>query len=178
MQINNGLFLDATEPHHWEGRMVNDGKISGYPTNARFGSALVANTCPVTGMKWIPILAEKNINRGEEIFVNYRWSKSRWPKGSHVVVNPRTLQPIDVMVHEQFDQFVKKAAQTCVRILMQYFDVEDTDLDQTSVAKRKIDDPDLAKPSKRSRRSDRTSTVSLTPPEASVVNTVFVSQIP
>ena len=50
MKINNGLYLDAAEPHHWEGRVVNDGHRSGFETNTRFGSALVANVCPVTGV--------------------------------------------------------------------------------------------------------------------------------
>ena len=88
MKINNGLYLDAAEPHHWEGRAVNDGHRSGFETNARFGSALVANVCPVTGVhvhvytcvcvcvcvrakpnlnltlcgagrKWVPIIAKK-----------------------------------------------------------------------------------------------------------------------
>ena len=50
MKINKDLYLDAAEPHHWEGRAVNDDQRSGFTTNARFGSALVANVCPVTGM--------------------------------------------------------------------------------------------------------------------------------
>ena len=50
MEINKGLFLDAAEPHHWEARAINDGRRSGFVTNARFGSARVPNVCPVTGV--------------------------------------------------------------------------------------------------------------------------------
>ena len=49
MEVNKDLFLDANEPHHWEGRYVNDGVIAGLRINGRFGSALVCNVCPVTG---------------------------------------------------------------------------------------------------------------------------------
>ena len=53
MEINKGLFLDAAEPHEWEGRAANDGHKSGFVTNARFGRARVANVCPVTGMYYM-----------------------------------------------------------------------------------------------------------------------------
>ena len=50
MEVNKDKFLDASEPHHWEGRTCNDGSKSGFRTNARLGRRPYVDVCPVAGM--------------------------------------------------------------------------------------------------------------------------------
>ena len=85
MEINKGLFLDAAEPHHWEGRITNDGHMSGFVTNARFGRGRDANVCPVTGVYCVCTCSFPNPNPNpvcrEKVDSYNSNRKNRTPKG-------------------------------------------------------------------------------------------------
>ena len=100
--------------------------------------------------------------------VNNRWPKSRWPKGSFTVVNPRDLEPIDAKVHEQYDLFVRNVSTACIQEVVKSF--EEKGDSTTTASKRKNVNVDLEKPVKRSRRTEPLSkrALSVSPPQHKV----------
>ena len=47
VQVRKNLFLDASDPKHFEGRYANDARNSKYKVNARFAADYTKNTCSV-----------------------------------------------------------------------------------------------------------------------------------
>ena len=78
LYINKSVCLDAEGRGHMVGRYTNEGEISGKVNNARFGAQQVYYKCKKTGRAWSPIIAQRKILQGEEIFAPYgpevRWS--------------------------------------------------------------------------------------------------------
>ena len=66
MQANAQQFLDAAAYKNQRGCYANDG---GTRNNARLSKTV--NTCPVTGMHWVSILARKTIQPTREVCVPY-----------------------------------------------------------------------------------------------------------
>ena len=77
VEVHNQLYLDADGPGHMAGRYMNDGPMAGIRANARLGSSRRVYKCKKTGRLWIPVIALRNINPGEEIIINYG-SKVTW----------------------------------------------------------------------------------------------------
>ena len=71
IKIHNNLYLDAENTHHFEGRYINDGVRAGGQANVRFAAGYGTNTCSVTGLQWIRILATRDIKQGEELYLDY-----------------------------------------------------------------------------------------------------------
>ena len=71
IKISGNLFLDAEKPHHFEGRLINDGRRAGKGVNVRFSAGYRLNTCSTTDFKWIRIFATRNIKAGEELYLDY-----------------------------------------------------------------------------------------------------------
>ena len=71
LRIHRGLYLDAENPTHFEGRHINDGQRSRRRINVRFASDYGTNVCANTGFHWIKIFATRNIKAGSELFLNY-----------------------------------------------------------------------------------------------------------
>ena len=71
IRISKNVYLDAERHHHFEGRFINDGKRAGKTVNVRFAAGYRLNTCSTTNLKWIRIYATRNIQAGEELFLDY-----------------------------------------------------------------------------------------------------------
>ena len=71
IKISNNLYLDAEKSHHFEGRFINDGKRSGRGVNVRFAAGYRTNMCSSTNLRWIRIYATRDIQAGEELYLDY-----------------------------------------------------------------------------------------------------------
>ena len=71
IKICSTLYLDAEQPHHFEGRFINDGKRAGKVVNVRFAAGYRTNQCSDTGLRWIRMFATRDINAGEELYLDY-----------------------------------------------------------------------------------------------------------
>ena len=81
MHVNSNLVLDARDPSHELGRLINDGRISGRTVNVRFGARQTASTDPVTGRQRIPVFAKCFIPAGTaELLADYG-GRYIWPPG-------------------------------------------------------------------------------------------------
>jgi len=56
---------------HFEGRFINDGKRAGKKVNVRFAAGYRTNTCSTTNFQWIRIFALRDIEAGEELYLDY-----------------------------------------------------------------------------------------------------------
>ena len=71
LKIHNKLYLDAEKEMFFEGRSINDARGTKFKANVRVASGYRVNTCPVTGQKWVKIIATRDIKAGEELFMDY-----------------------------------------------------------------------------------------------------------
>ena len=73
MQVHSRLVLDAAETLYDDnhGKFINDGPVSGRRANVRYGASRRTSTCPVTGRRWISVIATHDIKKGQEILADY-----------------------------------------------------------------------------------------------------------
>ena len=71
VQIHKNLFLDAENQKYFEGRFINDARNSEFEKNARFAADYDTNICTNSDHVWVRIYVTKNIEVGEELFIDY-----------------------------------------------------------------------------------------------------------
>ena len=71
IKISKDVYLDAELTHHFEGRFVNHGKRPGKTVNMRFAAGYRLHKCSTTNLSWIRIYATRNIQAGEELYLDY-----------------------------------------------------------------------------------------------------------
>ena len=81
LQVRTNVVLDATDPRHKEGRMINCARKSGKEANCRFQSDQKYHLCPASGIAYVHVYAMRDIDAEEELLVDYQdyyWGYTYW----------------------------------------------------------------------------------------------------
>ena len=139
VKIHSNLYLDAKDVlNDNKGRYVNHAG-PGYTNNARLGSGRSPAICKATGRPWISIIATKNIEPQEEVFMPYgRGWVWPWQKRAQKAAHQHMMTTATIQKGAQRTQENGNAGKACTNIRSALESMVNTAVKMGSHSKRTV----------------------------------------